>query len=149
MDEKNKQQIINELNRQHGYTSRYKAELFNILNRLNYNYSLITIDNNSSIILAVDRIMSKYAKYSPGAFSWREVGIFPFDKDYTRMNLSDDNDMLVVLCNPENEQNNIGIHITLDIDNNIVFELDLFSENYIAENELYDKIDDMVSGWLG
>lgn len=147
------QEILDELNGDFGYSQWFKDAVIKMLPSLQFEHGLMTICENLTILHAVDRIMCKYERFHPVACTWHDVGPKPFEGDFTAACLDDDNDILIVLQHPNDEELNLGIHVKYfdNIDGErIGFELGNVSYDedcYVSEQDITRLIDATVNQW--
>ena len=71
MDKEKESEIIDRLNKDSGYTERCKCEIYSLLPQLQFNYSLDTIFENCSILLAVDKVRAQFCQIPSVACTWQ------------------------------------------------------------------------------
>ena len=153
MKQENIQEILCELNGKSGYSQRFKETVVKMLPSLRFDYGLRTIDENLTILPAVDRLMDRYKYFNPVACTWHDIGPKPFGGDFMAGYLDDCEDMFIVLLHPYDESNNLGIHVKfsdLFDGEQIGFELNDVScdeDCYISEEEIICRIDAIVENW--
>ena len=64
MKQENIQEILCELNGKSGYSQRFKETVVKMLPSLRFDYGLRTIDENLTILPAVDRLMDRYKYFN-------------------------------------------------------------------------------------
>jgi len=149
MDKEKEREIIDRLNKDSGYTERFKCEIYSLLPQLQFNYSLDTIFENCSILLAVDKVRAQFCQIPSVACTWHDVGPKPFDGDFMAACLNDYNDMFVVFLHPSNEMQNVGVHITV-FECEVCFEIGTVSldeDNYLSEDEAIFQLNDIINSW--
>ena len=149
MDKEKEREIIDRLNKDSGYTERFKCEIYSLLPQLQFNYNLTTISENRSILFAVDKVRAHFCRIPSVACTWRDIGPEPFDGDFMAACLNDCNDMFVVFLHPSDEMQNVGVHITV-FECEVCFEIDIVSldeDNYLSEDEAIFQLNNVINSW--
>lgn len=94
--------------------------------------------------------MQRYERYNPVACTWHDKGPKPFDGDFMAGSLNDNEDMFIVLTDPLDSHNTLGIHIIMKYFEDVYFEINNATcdeENYISEDEMIRLADSIVAKW--
>ena len=151
MRKQSKQEIINELSTDTGYSSGFKQRVFEMLPQLHYDYDLGKIFCNSTLIPVVDRIRWQYKHVTSVVCDWHDTGPEPFGGDYMTACLDDYNDLFIVFLHPTDELQSVGVHVSKGrLNDGVSFGFNTISfdeDDFISEEEVIIKLNEAINNW--